>query len=42
MLRDFTYIDDVIIGIKAVINLKNKIKHEVLNIGRVLISQWIL
>ena len=34
MLRDFTYIDDVIIGIKAVINLKNKIKHEVLNIGK--------
>ena len=34
MIRDFTYIDDVIIGIKAVINLKNKIKHEVLNIGK--------
>ena len=34
MKRDFTYIDDVVIGILKIIKLKNNKLHEVLNIGK--------
>ena len=34
MIRDFTYIDDVIDGIIKVIKIKFKNNHEVLNIGK--------
>ena len=34
MLRDFTYVDDVIKGITSLINLKMKKNHDVINIGK--------
>ncbi len=34
MMRDFTYIDDVVLGIVKVIKTKFKKKHEILNIGK--------
>lgn len=34
MLRDFTYIDDIISGIISVINIKLKNNHEIINLGK--------
>ena len=34
MLRDFTYVDDVVKGITSLINLKMKKNHDVINIGK--------
>ena len=34
MLRDFTYIDDVVTGITSLINLNMKKNHDVINIGK--------
>lgn len=34
MMRDFTYVDDVIKGIISLINFKMKINHDVINIGK--------
>lgn len=34
MLRDFTYIDDIIIGIIKLIKLKKKAKHLIINLGK--------
>jgi len=34
MLRDFTYVDDVVTGITSLINLNMKKNHDVINIGK--------
>ena len=34
MLRDFTYIDDIILGIEKLISSKKKFKHTVINLGK--------
>ena len=33
MQRDFTYIDDIVEGIKGAINLKDKYRHKIYNLG---------
>ena len=34
MLRDFTYIDDIVSGIISIINIKLKNNHEIINLGK--------
>ena len=33
MKRDFTYIDDIVKGIKGAVNLKGDYKHKIYNLG---------
>ena len=33
MKRDFTYIDDIVEGIKGAVNLKGDYKHKIYNLG---------